>query len=175
MSENLFEYPNSLTYGLLSYECSSKTRKQLEYSGNLIQTGKFDSLVKSFKTSGYQNLEENIIEQLLELLLDNWTAHQVISDSQTGYFGKIYKNELSQQIVLVHNSTDFKYGLFSVKGLKQSSGVREDIEGVIKANLTLYQAEAFLATKIAVDLVKDENEKFEKNYSLSFSGHSLGA
>jgi hypothetical protein len=171
MSENLLEYPNSLTFGLLSYECSTQTRKQPEYTSNLIQSAKFASLVRAFKTSSNQKLEENIIEQ--KLGLDNWKIHQVISDSQTGYFGKIYKNDLSQQIVLVHNSIDFKYGLFSLSGLRKNSGVREDIEGVMKANLTLYQAQAFSATKTVIDLIKDEKSK--KNYSLSFSGHSLGA
>lgn len=73
------------------------------------------------------------------------------------YFGAIYKNERSKQLVLAH------------RGTQSFGNVIEDIQGVVLQLITAQHQEAYNFTKEAVERAKDSN------LHLSSTGHSLGA
>ena len=66
--------------------------------------------------------------------------------------------------------TNFKISL-STSRFKQS-GVQLDIEGVLMGNIIVHQAFGCHSSQKAVDFAKEQHYK---DYSLSFTGHSLGA
>ena len=101
-------------------------------------------------------------------LLNGWSVEKIIHDPKTDYFGCIYKNEIAKQLVMVHSGTDFKKSICS--SLFKSSQITADLV-ILKGNLVLYQAFGYLATD---ETIKIWNDKYP-NFSLTFTGHSLGA
>lgn len=88
--------------------------------------------------------------------LKDWCVHK-ISQSTNGYYGAIYLNEKTNQIVLAHRGTEL-----SLKDIET------DIIGVFNNQKTDQQIECFKLADVAIELAK------EKCYSLSITGHSLG-
>jgi|GEM_PF-4462749 len=74
----------------------------------------------------------------------------------SGYFGAIYVNNVTQQVVVAHRGTD------SLKALI------EDVNGVFLNRQTGQKSAAFELVKEAVEFAK------MRQYTLSFTGHSLG-
>lgn len=88
---------------------------------------------------------------------DKWVILEVKENKESGYFGAIYINDETKQIVLAHRGTDsFKAFL-------------EDIWGIYLNKNTPQKIEAFVFVGKAIELAN------AKNYHLSFTGHSLGA
>ncbi|CAF1142800.1 unnamed protein product, partial [Brachionus calyciflorus] len=162
IQENLLILQNPLTYGLLAYHCANNPKKdsKVEIDSNLTESFKtMYSIDVNLKPQANEN-----IDSCLNEFLKNWKIHEVVEDLESGYFGVIYLNDKLKKIVLAHKSTDFqKSQLFS------GSSLKEDIDGVVRKQITLYNAHGFCATYKTIKLVK------EKSYSVTFTGHSLGA
>jgi hypothetical protein len=103
--------------------------------------------------------------------LQNWRIFKVSDDRDTGYCGIIYINRTTQQMVVAHRSTDFALGLTTINIVK-GSGVQQDVS-ILTNHVSLHQSKAYQFTKMAVELVQTRPEF--RDYSLSFTGHSLGA
>lgn len=86
----------------------------------------------------------------------NWVVKRV-SDDTSRYFGVIYINNKENHIVVAH------------RGTSSIRAVIEDIHGIVLNNISPQKAAAFELVREAIKLAK------KKNYSLSFTGHSLGA
>ncbi|XP_047144442.1 uncharacterized protein LOC105843848 [Hydra vulgaris] len=159
-------YPNHLTHGLLAKHCASETDYE---SGNpKIKPG--DKVLVSLENSEHLSFNEFHGEAFdFNEHLKEWEILEVIDQAQTGYLGIIYVNEHKKQLVLAHRSTNF---LLSLTGnLLKQSGMQQDIEGVLMGNILLHQAHGHFATGKAVNLIKTTH----KDYTLTFTGHSLGA
>ncbi|CAF0957283.1 unnamed protein product, partial [Brachionus calyciflorus] len=163
--ENLLILQNPLTYGLLAYHCANyaKSGPKVEIDSNLTE---------SFMTM--YTIDVNIrsqvdlnIKNCPNLFLKNWKVHEVVKDLKSGYFGVIYLNHKLKKIVLAHKSTDFLKSLKSQ--LFSGSSLKADIDGVLRNQITLYNANGCCATHRAIEFAK------KRSYSVTFTGHSLGA
>ncbi|MCC8398611.1 MAG: hypothetical protein LN569_04930 [Rickettsia endosymbiont of Labidopullus appendiculatus] len=98
-------------------------------------------------------------------LLKDWRVQKIYSNPVAdNYYGVLYVNDTAKQAVLAHRGTDI---IASLKG--QNGSLKADLIEVLNGNIVLQQTEAYTSTKDAVDIVND------KQYNLSFTGHSLGA
>ncbi|MGI9214143.1 MAG: Mbeg1-like protein, partial [Gammaproteobacteria bacterium] len=86
----------------------------------------------------------------------NWGVKRISAD-KSGYFGAIYINNKENHIVVAH------------RGTSSIRAVIEDIHGIVLNNISPQKEAAFELVREAIELAK------KKNYSLSFTGHSLGA
>ena len=142
-------HPNDFMHGLLAghvYETSTKSDTLLDNKEVF-----YDLL----------NVPDDQKDDVLNRLLNKWSIHEVIDDKKTGYYGVIYKNDQQKHLVLAHRGTN-RCGSFF-----------EDLHGVVQFKITEFHLKFKEATRKVVDLVK-KSPKFAK-YSLSFTGHSLGA
>jgi len=160
--KNIKVYPSDFMHGLLSAHVADETG---------IIAGKC-LLIENSKISF--KIESNIYKEFLNKktlninnLIDEWFIEKIIENEETGYCGIVYKNILTNNIVLAHRSTNFKLGLGS--NLFKQSGIQTDYESIMLGILVPHMAFAHKATKIAVEIAKN------LNYTLSFTGHSLGA
>ena len=80
-----------------------------------------------------------------------------VSADKSRYFGAIYINNKENHIVVAH------------RGTNSIGAVIEDIRGIVLNNISPQKEAAFELVSEAIRLAK------KKNYSLSFTGHSLGA
>jgi tetratricopeptide (TPR) repeat protein/putative ribosome biogenesis GTPase RsgA len=139
-------YPNDYIHGLLAYQVYN----------NPISEQEIDLTV----------LSQELGHQLPASIYTNWKAIQIQDDSiLTGYYSALYVNEITHQAVLAFQGTKVE-GLKDL--LKKNSDLKEDIDSVLGNAITQQNAMAYVATKNAVDYVR-ENE-----YNLSITGHSLG-
>jgi tetratricopeptide (TPR) repeat protein/putative ribosome biogenesis GTPase RsgA len=139
-------YPNDYIHGLLAYQVYN----------NPISEQKIDLTV----------LSKELGHQLPASTHTTWKAIQIQDDSiHTGYYSALYVNEFTHQAVLAFQGTKVE-GLKDL--LKKNSDLKEDIDSVLGNAITQQNALAYVATKNAVDYVR-ENE-----YNLSITGHSLG-
>ncbi|ETO35233.1 TPR repeat-containing protein, partial [Reticulomyxa filosa] len=97
--------------------------------------------------------------------LKDWKIVKIHEDTKSGYYGILYKNPTMHQIVLTHRGTNVDWRDL----LQTDSDIHNDIEGILKGNIVSQQAQAYEATKEAVEWAN------EKHYHLSITGHSLGA
>ncbi len=88
--------------------------------------------------------------------LAGWRVHAVHTGAND-YFGAIFKNTKTRHVVVAH------------RGTNSLSSVWEDIRGVVLNGVSPQKEEAFILTQIAIEYAREEE------YSLSFTGHSLGA
>ncbi|MHB9147282.1 MAG: NB-ARC domain-containing protein, partial [Candidatus Amoebophilus sp.] len=139
-------YPSDYIHGLLAYQVYSNP--------------------KLSKTIDLTVVSKEIGHQLPRSIQTSWKVIQAQDDSSnTGYYSALYVNEMTHQAVLAFQGTKVE-GLKDL--LKKNSDLKEDIDGVLGNAITQQNALAYVATKAAVDYVKD-NE-----YNLSITGHSLG-
>ena len=93
--------------------------------------------------------------------LKGWKVAEVFKDADeknnSGYYGALYKHIDTHQLVLAH------------RGTNSFSAVKTDATGIVRNLVVPQQAWAFHATKTAAAHAEKEG------YSLSFTGHSLGA
>ena len=155
-------YPSDFLHGLLSAHVSEETGfaagKCPLMENSKISFKTENRLYKEFLTNKNININN---------LLNNWFIEKIIDNEETGYCGIVYKNILTQNIVLAHRSTNFKLGFGS--NLFKQSGVQADYESVLLGILVPHMAFGHQATKIAVEIAR------KLNYTLSITGHSLGA
>ena len=156
-------YPNDFIHGVLAAHCADETGSEAGKS----KVKKGDSVKFTLENSLYQLLLKDKNLDLNKLMI-NWKAHKVIEDVNTGYLGIIYENIENKQIVLAHRSTNFELSL-TTRNLFKQSGLQTDIESVLIGNIVEHQAYGFIATNQTMNYAN------EKNYSLSVTGHSLGA
>ena len=99
--------------------------------------------------------------------LENWVVEKVYDYTSTsGYYGVIYKNDKTHQIVLAVRGTNATIGIL----LNKKSSLKTDFEEVLRNKiLPEQQKQNFEATQDAVRIAKDTG------YRLSLTGHSLGA
>jgi hypothetical protein len=81
-----------------------------------------------------------------------------LKEGKSGYFGVIYINDETQQVVLAHRGTD------------SLGAILEDMKGIYFNKTSPQKEEAFNFVADAINLVRDK-----QGYRLSFTGHSLGA
>lgn len=155
-------YPSDFIHGLLSAHVADETGF---VAGECPL--KENSRV-SFKTDNriYKDFFSNMFIDI-NALLNNWFIEKIIDNEETGYCGIIYKNILTQNIILAHRSTNFNLGLGS--NLLKQSGIQADYESVLFGILVPHMAFGHQATKVAVEIAK------KLNCTLSITGHSLGA
>ncbi|XP_047144942.1 uncharacterized protein LOC105846304 [Hydra vulgaris] len=159
-------YPNHLTHGLLAKHCASGT----DYEEGNAKINPGDKVLVSLKNSQHSVFNEFHGEVFdINAHLKEWEVLEVIDQAQTGYLGITYVNEHEKQLVLAHRSTNFSLSL--MENLLKQSGIQQDIEGVLMGNILLHQAHGHFATGKAVNLI----ETTHKEYTLTFTGHSLGA
>ena len=89
--------------------------------------------------------------------LKDWTVSYVSKVESTGYYGVIYKNDKRKQIVLAHRGTD---------GFKD---FRANFLGVVMGNADMSQFNN------CFDITMKSLASEYSGYSLSITGHSLGA
>lgn len=138
-NKNFRYYPNDYTHALLSTHA-----------------------YKSSKPQEAVQLDESVKEHLR-----NWQVERIYDDTQnSGYYGVIYKNDKTHQIVLAHRGSEsIIEGLFS-----QNSDWKTNLEEILGGRIIVgQQARNFQATYDAIILAK------KTGYRLSFTGHSLGA
>jgi len=139
-------YPNDYIHGLLAYQVYSNP--------------------KLGQTIDLSLVSKEIGHQFSPSIHTSWQVVQVQDDSiSTGYYSTLYVNESTHQAVLSFQGTKVE-GLKDL--LKKNSDLKEDIDGVLGNAITQQNALAYVATKNAVDYVKDHE------YNLSITGHSLG-
>lgn len=97
--------------------------------------------------------------------LSNWEIHTYIMDKKSGYYGVIYVNHGTKQVVLAHRGT--KVTLDDL--FKSDSSLKTDLKGILLDEIVPQQELAYSATKQAAEFAA------KKNYALSITGHSLGA
>ena len=136
-------------HGLLSLHCSYRISLKLMDKVELLK----DCPV-------YNSFED---KPAIDKYLENWLIFEKISDEKSGYLGIIYENKVSKQFVLAHRSTQLNASLLQ-------PGLKQDIEGVVMGGITAHQCHSYKATEKAVKYCKDY-----RDYSLSFTGHSLGS
>ena len=115
-------------HGLLSLHCYYKIR--LNPGDNVI-------FIKSCPV--YNKFSD---QSSIDRYMENWEILEVISDEKCGYLGIIYKNEVTEQIVLAHRSTN------------SFAGINQDIEGIVNRQTTTHQCLGLEATKKAVEKIK---------------------
>jgi hypothetical protein len=113
-----------------------------------------------------QVFSQELGHELPSSINTNWKVIQVKDDSDTtGYYSALYVNQTTHQAVLAFQGTKLE-GLSELS--RKQSDLQEDIDGVLGKAITKQQALAYVATKVAVKYVKDNN------FNLSITGHSLG-
>ena len=101
----------------------------------------------------YEDLQEGA--ELREL--PNWKVYEVRKGS-SGYYGVVFHNKKTQQLVLAHRGTNSLESLW------------EDVKGIVLKQYNSPQKfEAYTFTKEIL------REAQRNNYNLNFTGHSLGA
>lgn len=110
----------------------------------------------------YAWLSQHVYNELNEgdVLSQNnhWKIYKTMTGSR-GYFGVIYLNNKTNQIVLAHRGTDsFK-------------AIIEDIAGIVNGKLSPQKEASFQLLEKAIELAKHPDYH---GYHLSFTGHSLG-
>lgn len=103
--------------------------------------------------------------------LRDWKVNQVYDDSKkSGYFGVIYENEKTRNLVLAVRGTKSEALDVLKKLFTSNNSVKTDIEEILGGQIVVgQQAQNYEATKYAI------KRAAEKNYRLSFTGYSLGA
>jgi len=99
--------------------------------------------------------------------LKDWRVERVYDDTQnSGYYGVIYKNDKTHQVVLANRGTEE-----IIKGLlNKNSDWKTNFEEILGGNIVVgQQARNLQATEEAISIAK------KAGYRLSFTGHSLGA
>jgi hypothetical protein len=100
--------------------------------------------------------------------LQGWKVDRVYTHNDqkddSGYYGVLYINKLTEQMVFAHRGTKFE----SRDLLETDSSLQTDIKGVFGGQIVGQQAAAYEFTKEIIDYAKS------KNYHLSTTGHSLG-
>ncbi len=153
-------YPKDLVYGLLSEHVASETGMQAgRYK---IKPGDKVQITRATEFSAIGNVNS---------YLTDWNILGVLDDADTGYCGIVYENAAVKQLVLAHRSTNFALSL-TTKNMFKGSGAQQDFSGVLMGRILGHQALGYIATKEAVNLLK--HPKYQ-DYSLSVTGHSLGA
>ncbi len=111
-------------------------------------------------------LDTNVDEHL-----KNWRVEKVYDDTpQSGYYGVIYKNDKTHQVVLAVRGTED-----GIKGIikdlpKHNSDWKTNLEEILGGQIIVgQQARNYEATEKAVKIAE------EAGYRLSVTGHSLGA
>ncbi len=101
-----------------------------------------------------------------DLHLRNWNVKAIYRNDENGYYGVLYQNTNTCQLVLAHRGTEFS-------GLKEElfghKDVSTDINGIVLNKIVKPIYEAYLATENSIKIAK------EAQLPLSFTGHSLGA
>ncbi len=109
---------------------------------------------------------------ILEQPLENWYVEKVYNDNDiSGYYGVIYRNDKTHQIVLANRGTDEQTFSHIISTLnKKGSDWKTNFEVILAGQIMGGQmAWNFKATAEAIKIAR------EKTYRLSFTGHSLGA
>ncbi len=102
----------------------------------------------------------------IDVHLKNWRVEKIYNDTQnSGYYGVIYVNDKTHQVVLANRGTeDIIKGLFS-----KNSDWKTNLEEILGQKIGDQQARNYQATGEAINIAKN------KGYRLSLTGHSLGA
>jgi len=87
--------------------------------------------------------------------------HVCDNDSGSGYFGVVLRCDISKQIVIAHRGTNDLHDLF------------EDLKGIFFNKYSSQKDDAFQLVRYIVDVILEENSMY-RDYTLSFTGHSLG-
>lgn len=96
-----------------------------------------------------------------DLLGKGWDIHKSVNDESTGYFGRVYINESTKQIVVAH------------RGTKSFKSVLEDVFSIFLGGSGSQRKQVYQIILEALQfLFKEENHEY---HHLSFTGHSLGA
>lgn len=138
-NKNYRYYPNDYTHALLSKHA-----------------------YKTSNVGDITSLDHNVDEYL-----KNWTVLRVFDDTKvTGYYGAIYINDKTHQVVLANRGTEeVLKGLFN-----KNSDWKTNFEEILGGQIIVgQQAKNLMATAEAIEIAK------QTGYSLSFTGHSLGA
>lgn len=130
-------------------------------------------------THAYINAKVNDIVTLDELSLDEntkeklkyWRVEKVHNSVQeNGYYGVIYKNDKTHQIVLANRGTEEGAMDIMTNLFKQNSDWNTNLKEILIAQIIVGQQICnYEATEEAIKIAK------ELGYRLSFTGHSLGA
>ena len=150
ISRNINEYglhATDFVHGLLSMHVYQDSK---EGDGVILQ----NPVSKFTKKTKFTSEEENLWNQQLK----GWKVQQVHNKNDSGYYGVLYKNKDTHQLVLAHRGTG------SLKSVKA------DIAEVVSNSETIGQkGDTYDACKQAVKYAN------EHKYHLSVTGHSLGA
>lgn len=96
----------------------------------------------------------------LSRLLPDWSVHKIYSNKQGGYYGMIYRNNKTAQIVFAHRGTE----------PKNVGSLNADLQSIFRNKLELGgQQEAVY--EILPEVLKIAKEL---NFHISTTGHSLG-
>lgn len=156
-------HPTDLIHGLLATHCGNETGDKPDSDIKNKKSVEFTD--KSFHLNQLFLNEKDI--SLNELVKD-WLIEEVVEDKQTGYLGIIYINHQNSHIVLAHRSTNFALS-FKHNMFKQS-GAQADFQGILKGPLTSHQECGYNMCDNFLQVAKRYPD-----YSLSVTGHSLGA
>ncbi len=143
-NKNYRDYPNDYVFGLLSKHAykDSKEKDPIDLPG------------------------------ILDQPLENWYVEKVYDDNDnSGYYGVIYRNDQTHQIVLANRGTDEQTISDLVSTLdKKNSDWKTNFEAILAGKIMGGQlARNFQATAESIEMAQN------LTYRLSFTGHSLGA
>ena len=111
------------------------------------------------------------LESTIDEQLKNWVVAEVYNDTQTsGYYGAIYINHKTHQVVLASRGTEGGALGVLTDAFKQQSDWDTNLKETFIGEIVIgQQARNYQSTEKAIKIAK------EKGYRLSFTGHSLGA
>lgn len=113
-----------------------------------------------------------ILEGILEKPLENWKVAKIYDDNEkSGYYGVIYQNDKTHQLILANRGTDEQTitDIISIL-VKKNSDWKTNFEEILGSKIIVGQlARNYQATQEVINKAK------ELGYRLSFTGHSLGA
>lgn len=151
--------PNDFMHCLLASHCADEVSHKFEIKeGQKVSYGADNKLVTCLLST--RNVEIN-------KLVAGWVIGKIVRDADTGYLGVGYVNTTRKHMILAHCSTNFALSLGA--NMFKASGVQTDVDSVLMGKIVEHQACGYAATFAAISLARD------KHFTLSFTGHSLGA
>ncbi len=161
------------------YEVSEKIENRLKENNQNYQYHPNDYMHALLSAHAYINSEEKDEVLLDELSLDyntkealkDWYVDKVHNYvDENGYYGVIYKNEKTHQIVLANRGTEGGAMGVITDMFKRNSDWNTNLKEIFIGQIIVgQQACNYKATEDAVEIAKTTG------YRLSFAGHSLGA
>ncbi|MGC0371674.1 MAG: hypothetical protein DGJ47_000373 [Rickettsiaceae bacterium] len=126
----------------------------------------------SFEPGDMLCFPEDDVKSKYNDYLENWIVHTVFApEFSDDYYSALYINEKDNHAVLAHRGTNIVLGSLFDK----DKSLKADFAEILNGEIGVQQMAAYESTETVLEILKSLNEHSERDYKLSFTGHSLGA